>query len=203
MSASLQALAARGERRLVRRGVKLIVEGDLGDTLYIVLQGKLRAYTAGHDGRELTFAHYGPGDYVGEMGLDGSPRSANVEAVEASWVAVVHRPVLEQHLLEDPGFALELLSKVIGRARQASQSFRQIALNDVYGRLRALLESLTPPDAQGRRIADPAPTHLEISQHLGCSREMVSRVMKDLERGGYVAVGRKRVELLRPLPPKW
>lgn len=203
MSASLQALAARGERRLVRRGVKLIIEGDLGDTLYIVLQGKLRAYTCGSDGRELTFAHYGPGDYVGEMGLDGSPRSANVEAVEASWVAVVHRPVLEQHLLEDPGFAFELLSKVIARARLASQGFRQIALNDVYGRLRALLESLTPPDAQGRRIADPAPTHLEISQHLGCSREMVSRVMKDLERGGYVAVGRKRVELLRPLPPKW
>lgn len=203
MSASLQALVQRGERRLVRRGVKLIVEGDVGDTLYVVLQGRLRAYVVGGDGRELTFGHYGPGEYVGEMGLDGSPRSANVEAVQASWVAVIPRQTLEQHLQEDPAFAFELLAKVIARARRASQGLRQIALNDVYGRLRALLESLTPPDEQGRRIADPAPTHLEISQQLGCSREMISRVMKDLERGGYVAVGRKRVEVLRPLPARW
>lgn len=203
MSHSLRALARRGERRHVRRGVQLIVEGDVGDTLYIVLQGRLRAYSAGADGREVTYASYGPGEYAGEMGLDGGPRSANVEAVEPSICAVIARPTLQAHLQDDPAFAFELLSKVIRRARATTIGLKQIALNDVYGRLKALLEELAVPDADGRRVAEPAPSHLEISQRLGCSREMISRVMKDLERGEYVEVGRRRIVLLRDLPAKW
>ncbi len=203
MSDSLRALARRGERRHVRRGVQLIVEGDVGDTLYIVLQGRLRAYSVGPDGREVTYASYGPGEYAGEMGLDGGPRSANVEAVEASICAVIARPTLQAHLQEDPAFAFELLSKVIRRARATTIGLKQIALNDVYGRLKALLEEIAVPDADGRRVAEPAPSHLEISQRLGCSREMISRVMKDLERGEYVEVGRRRIALLRELPAKW
>jgi CRP/FNR family cyclic AMP-dependent transcriptional regulator len=203
MSASLRALASRGETRHVRRGVQLIVEGDIGDTLYIVLKGQLRAYSVGADGREVTYANYGPGEYVGEMGLDGGSRSAHVEAVEATVCVVVARPTLQAHLKDDPAFAFELLAKVIRRARAATVGLKQIALNDVYGRLKALLEEIAQPQPDGRRVAEPAPSHLEISQRLGCSREMVSRVMKDLERGEYVEVGRRRVVLLRELPAKW
>ena len=203
MSDSLRTLAGRGERRHVRRGVQLIVEGDVGDTLFIVLQGRLRAYSAGADGREVTYASYGPGEYVGEMGLDGGPRSAHVEATETSLCAVIARPTLQAHLQADPAFAFELLAKVIRRARAATVGLKQIALNDVYGRLKALLEEIAVPCADGLRVAEPAPSHLEISQRLGCSREMISRVMKDLERGEYIKVGRRRVELLRELPAKW
>ncbi len=204
MSDSLRTLARRGELRRLRRGVQLILEGDIGDTIYIVLSGRLRAYAVGADDREVTYATYGPGEYVGEMGLDGGPRSANVEALEPSVCAAIARPTLQAHLQDDPDFAFDLLAKVIRRARVATVSLKQIALNDVYGRLKALLEELAParPDG-GARVADPAPTHLEMSQRLGCSREMVSRVMKDLERGGYVEVGRRHVVLHKPLPAKW
>jgi CRP/FNR family transcriptional regulator, cyclic AMP receptor protein len=204
MSDSLRALARRGERHHAPRGAQLIVEGDVGDTIYLVLQGRLRAYSVGSEGREITYATYGPGEYAGEMGLDGGPRSANVEAVEHSLCVCITRPILQTHLNADPDFAFELLSKVIRRARAATLGLKQIALNDVYGRLKALLESLALPcDEQGRRAVDPAPSHLEMSRQLGCSREMVSRVMKDLERGDYVEVGRRRVVLLRELPAKW
>lgn len=187
MSESLRALARRGERRHARRGVQLIVEGDVGDTVYIVLQGRLRAYSVGPDGREITYASYGPGEYAGEMGLDGGPRSANVEATENTLCAVIPRQLLQAHLNDDPDFAFELLAKVIRRARVATLGLKQIALNDVYGRLKALLENLAvPADEQGRRAVVPAPSHLEISQQLGCSREMVSRVMKDLEDRGVI-----------------
>jgi len=203
MSDSLRALARRGELRRLRKGVQVIVEGDTGDTLFVVLSGRLRAYSVGTDEREVTFGSYGAGEFLGEMGLDGGLRSANVEAVEASLCAVITRPTLELHLKEDPRFAFELLAKVIRLARVATRSLKQIALNDVYGRLKAHLESLAQPENDGTRVADPAPSHLEISQALGCSREMVSRVMKDLERGGYVECGRRRVVLRRPLPAKW
>ncbi len=203
LSDSLLALARRGELRRLRKGAQIIIEGDRGDTLYIILSGRLRAYGVGKDDREITYASYGPGEYVGEMGLDGGLRSANVQALEASVCVVVTRTTLQAHLEQDPMFAFDLLAKVIWRARAATLTLKDIALNDVYGRLKALLDQLAVPHADGSRIADPAPSHLEMSQTLGCSREMVSRVMKDLEKGGYVEVGRRRVVLRRLLPAKW
>lgn len=198
---ALRALAARGEPRRYRKGTLLIQEGDQGDTLYLIARGRLRAFSAGENGREITYGVYGPGEYLGEMSLDGGPRSASVETLEASECVVVTRRTLLDHIARHPDFALELLAKVIRRARAATLSARQLALNDVYGRLRALLDELAgPPDAQGVRVVGERLSHRELAERLGCSREMVSRVMKDLERGGYwVPPG----QLVGPLPPRW
>ena len=203
MSDSLRALARSGLLRRWRKGSQIIIEGDRGDTLFIVLTGRLRAYGVSGDGREITYAEYGPGEYVGEMSLDGGPRSASVETMEATLCAMVTRPTLERHLAGDPQFAFELLAKVIRRARAATVSLKQMALNDVYGRLKALLDSHAVVQPGGHRLWDPAPSHQEMAQALGCTRPMVSRVMKDLERGQYVQVGRRCVVLLEELPAKW
>jgi CRP/FNR family transcriptional regulator, cyclic AMP receptor protein len=187
----------------LRRGVQIISEGDVGDTLYVILAGRLRAYSVGADFREITYAEYGAGDTVGEMGLDGGPRSANVDAVAPTLCAVVTRATLQQHLREDPDFAFELLATVIRRARAATTSLRQVALNSVYARLRPYLESLAVKQDDDTGLIDPAPSHLEISRRLGCDRAMISRVLKDLEKGGYVKVGRRRLVILKPLPLRW
>ena len=78
LSEPLRALAAKGEIRRYRRNTLLIEEGDFGDTLYLILSGRLRSYSSGDKGREITYGVYGPGEYLGEMSLDGGPRSANV-----------------------------------------------------------------------------------------------------------------------------
>ena len=203
---ALRPLAERGERRRYRKHTLLIQEGDQGDTIYIVLSGRLRAFSANEQGREITYGIYGPGEYLGEMSLDGGPRSASVETLDTCECVVVTRRTLAAHLAEDPEFAFELLAKVIRRARAATLSARQMALEDVYGRLKALLEQVAEPaDPSGERIIAQRLTHLGLSQQLGCSREMISRLLKGLEQGGYVAFeappGRWR--LLRALPPRW
>ena len=203
MSDALRALAGRGTPRKLRKGVQIITEGDRGDTLYIVLAGRLRAYSAAPDGREVTYGEYGPGEYVGELGLDGGLRSANVETLAPSLCVIVTRPTLEAYLSENPAFAIELLSKVIWLARVATQNLQQMALLRVYGRLRVLLERHALPQADGTRLWGPAASHATIAGQLGCTRPMISRLMKDLERGGYIQVGRRRVLLLRGLPAKW
>lgn len=203
LSDSLRALARRGEVRRVRKGTRLITENDVGETIYLVVQGRLRAFSVGTDDREVTYGIYGPGEYVGEMSLDGGPRSADVEVIEPGVVVLVTRRTLEAHLAAEPQFAFELLAKVIRRARHATLSLRQIALNDVYGRLKGFLESQAQPLPDGTFTLEPAPSQKEISQVIGCSREMVTRVMKDLERGGYVESGRRHVRILRALPAKW
>jgi CRP/FNR family cyclic AMP-dependent transcriptional regulator len=203
MSDLLRALARRGELRRVRRGVQIITEGDRGETLYVILQGRVRAYSVGAEGREVTYGTYGGGEYMGEMGLDGGPRSANVETLEPTLMSVVTRATLARHLQDHPQFAFELLNKVIRRARSATMGLKQIALNDVYGRVKALLDGMAQPLPDGRRVVAPAPTHLEMSQRLGCSREMVSRVLKGLERDEVLQVERGRLLLLTEIPTKW
>ncbi|WP_066270134.1 Crp/Fnr family transcriptional regulator [Hydrogenophaga palleronii] len=200
----IEALADLGTPRRYRRGALLIQEGETGDTLYIVLQGRLRAFVSDNQGRELTLGMYGPLEYVGEMSLDGGPRSANVEATEASTCAVVTRATLLEYIATHPEFALELMARLIRRARLATDSARSVALIDVYGRLVRLLNTMAhPPDSQGRRALKERLTHQQMAQHLACSREMVSRLLKDLETGGYITVRERWIVLNKPLPAKW
>ena len=200
---SLRALARRGTVRPLRKGVQIITEGDLGDSLFIVLQGGLRAFSVAPDGREVTYAEYGPGEYVGEMSLDGGPRSANVETTRASVCVLVTRTALEAHLTQDPQFAFDLLAKVIRRARAATVGLKGIALNTVYGRLKALIEQEASPQEGAARVWRAVPTHLAMSRRLGCSREMVTRLLGDLEQGGHIRVTGHDITLPRPLPAKW
>jgi CRP/FNR family cyclic AMP-dependent transcriptional regulator len=204
LSDSLRLLAGRGEVRRYAKGTLLIQEGDIGDTVYVILAGRLRAFSIDTtSGREITYGTFGPGENIGELGLDGGPRSASVIALEASVCSVVTRPTLEAFIAEQPAFAFELLAKVIHRARTTTLTARTMALNDVYGRLRRLLDSLAgAPGEQGRVVGERL-THQDIANRIGCTREMVSRVMKDLENGGYVHADAGHLRLLKPLPARW
>lgn len=199
----LRLLAGRGELKRFRKGRVLIEEGERGDAIFIILSGRVRVFGSGDRDREITYGTYGVGEYVGEMSLDGGPRSASVVAIEPCECAVLTRQTLQQHIAEHPEFAFELLSKVIRRARSATVSAKQLALNDVYGRLVLLLNSLAVPQSDGTRAVGERLTHQEIANRLGCSREMVSRLMKDLEAGGHVRTHDYRLRLLTALPVRW
>jgi CRP/FNR family transcriptional regulator, cyclic AMP receptor protein len=203
LSEPLRVLARRGEIRRYRKNTLLIEEGDHGDTLYLILAGRLRSYASGDKGREITYGVYGPGEYLGEMSLDGGPRSANVITLEASTCAVITRTTLQLHIAEHPEFAFDLIGKLIRRARAATLSAKQLALNDVYGRLVLLLDGLAVVQPDGSRLIKERLTHQELANRLGCSREMVSRLMKDLEQGGYLQTQPRQWHLLRALPARW
>jgi len=200
---AVRKLAERGNVRRYRKGTVLIEEGDRGNTIYIILAGCLRAYSAAANGREITFGVYGPGEYLGEMSLDGGTRSASVATVQASVCSVVTRETLREFIQEYPDFAFELMTKVIRRARAATLSAKTLALNDVYGRLKLLLEGLAIQASGDASLSAERLTQQEFANRLGCSREMVSRVMKDLEGGGYVRLEPRRIVIDRPLPARW
>lgn len=202
---SLRQLAMRGELKRYRKGHRLIEEGESGDSIFIILAGRVRVFGSGgaRADREITYGTYGAGEYVGEISLDGGPRSAHVETIEACTCVIVTRQTLLRHIGEHPEFALELLAKLSRRARAATLSAKQLALNDVYGRLVLLLNDLALPQADGTRLIAQRLTHREISNRLGCSREMVSRLMKDLGSGNYVHTVPKGTLIRGPLPTRW
>ena len=113
LSPALLALAERAAPRRYRKGVLLIQEGEIGDTLYIVLSGRVKVFSLGSNDREITFGLYGPGEFVGEMSLDGGPRAASVITTEATrWTCVLPSP--SKNALKAKVVAME----VIPRSRQ-------------------------------------------------------------------------------------
>ena len=140
---------------------------------------------------------------MGEISLDGGPRSASVMVMEPTTCSVVTRAMIEQHIAQDPPFAFELLAKVIRRARMLTARTKDLSLNSTYGRLVKLLNALAVPQPDGSRLVTEHCTHQELADHLGCSRAMVTRLLKDLSTNGSVVQEKRHLRLLRELPPKW
>jgi CRP/FNR family transcriptional regulator, cyclic AMP receptor protein len=198
----LMPLAESYPKRKFKRGMLLIQEGDDHGPLYILLKGRLKAFSYAEDGKEITYGLYSPVDLIGEMSLDGGQRSASVITEEDSECAVLDSEALLSHARDHPEFSVWLIRRVIQRARAATLAARGLALFDVYGRLKHFLETQVFPEetptAQPRKF-----THQEIAHHIGSSREMVSKLMKDLESGGYIEIVDRRVRSCRVLPAKW
>ena len=203
LSPSLRALAVRGAVRSYRKNSVIINEGEVGESLFVLLEGRVKVYSNDADGREITYNTVEAGDYFAEMWLDGGPRSASVMTLEPSVCSIVSRASLREHLAEEPEFALELVAQVIRRARAATETARNMALLDVYGRVIVTLESQQGPAKPDAPIVLTQITHQNIASRVGASREMVSRLLKDLEKGGYIELGVKRITLLKKLPARW
>jgi CRP/FNR family cyclic AMP-dependent transcriptional regulator len=117
--------------------------------------------------------------------------------------SVVPRTAFREHIAAAPDFAFELLSRVIRRAREATLKARELALMDVYGRVAGALERPQGPGSPGAPVVLAPITHQTLASRVGASREMVSRLLKELERGGYLELGIKRITLKRKLPARW
>jgi CRP/FNR family cyclic AMP-dependent transcriptional regulator len=195
----LEALSAHGNARPFRASTVLIHEGDAGDSLYIVLAGRLRVYASSEEGRDVVLSEHGPGEYVGELSLDGRARSASVKTLEASTCCVVQGVELRGFLAEHPDFALHLSQKLTRMARRLTEQVKSLALQDVYGRMVRVLMELSD-EAGGERVVREKLTQQDIAERVGSSREMVNRVLKDLTTGGYVAVRDGRYVIRRKLP---
>ena len=199
----LRPLAERSEIRRYRKGVLVLDEGDRGTTLFIVLSGELRAFSGSDSGRHISYGLYGPGDYLGEMGLDGGPRMASVEALADTTCALVERATLMQYIGERPQFAMELISKVIQRARVASLAANQYAINDAYVRLKRWLDAVAQAQRDGTRLVKEPLAEVDLPLRLGCSMEMAGSILRDLEHAAIISLEDGKLRILRELPSHW
>lgn len=196
----LQRLASLGQIRSFPKNTVIISEGDISDTVYIMLAGRVRVYHATSDGREVVLDVLGPGELIGEMVLDGSPRSASIMTIEPCSMAFLNVATLREHLRDDPDIALLLIAELMGRLRRRSQSVKQLALADVYQRLAALLSEV---GGTQRPTVIEGLTQQDLAERIGASRDTVNRIFKELIKGGFVEVARRRLTLLRALPAHW
>ena len=199
---TLRSIAASGVVRTYPRNTVLINEGDVGDALYVVLSGRVKVFSSNDAGREFVIDFHGAGEYVGEMSLDGAPRSASVITVEPTTCAVVGRTQFRDFILAHPDFAMHLIERLIHRVRVTTSNLKSLALSDVYGRLVRLLNALAE-QVDGRWVVPERLTQQDIADRVGASRDMIGKLLKDLVAGGYLAIEERTITILRKLPTGW
>jgi CRP/FNR family cyclic AMP-dependent transcriptional regulator len=200
--AELEEISRHAVAREVRARTVLMSEGDETDNLYIILEGRVRAYVSDADGREAVLSVMGPGEYFGEIAIDEGPRSASVITLEPCKVLVVPREDFVDFVKRSPTFAIHFINRLIGRIRTLTDNVRSLALMDAYGRVARLLIDGSVTE-KGVQFIPEKLTQAEIASRVGCSREMVSRIFKDLVNGGYVTVEPDRIVINRKPPPRW
>ena len=198
----LDAISARGQPKAFPPRTIIIHEGDPGDAVYLINSGKGKIYSTNDAGREVIFDTYGPGDILGEPILDGGVRSASVMTLEATTCSVIRANDFKELLAQNSAFALHVISKLIRLLRASNENVKSLALDDVYGRVvRFLMQGATP--VEGEWVIRERLTQQSIAEHVGSSREMVSRIFKDLVKGKYISVDRDRIVVHRKPPAGW
>lgn len=198
----LRAISAHAQTRAFPRNAVVLNEGDRTDSLYIILEGRVKAFVADPDGKEVMLSTQGAGEYFGEMVLDEGPRSASIMTLEPSRFLIVPKTDFKQFLLQNPAFAVRVIEKLIHRVRALTENVRSLALMDVYGRVARLLLELAV-ERDGRLIISERLTQKDIASRIGASREMVSLILKDLTVGGYIRNEGHTIVIVRTPPPRW
>lgn len=201
-AALLDEIGALAATRVFAKNAVIVSEGDDSGSVYVLLSGRVKVFLSDAQGREVELNRLGPGEYFGEVTLDGGPRSASVMALEETRCAVVRRAELLELIERQPELALHMLRRLARRVRALSENVRSLALMDVYGRVARLLLELAE-EKDGRLVIGEALTHKDIASRIGASREMVSRIFSDLAEGGYVSKEDGRLVVLRTPPPRW
>jgi CRP/FNR family cyclic AMP-dependent transcriptional regulator len=191
----LALLTGAVSRRSFPRGTTVIAAGDTTDSLYVVISGRLKVMMSDDEGREVILTMLGPNEYFGEMGLiDDSPRSASVIALEACELLALSKRDFRNCLAENFEMTMTVMRGLVKRLREADGKIGSLALMDVYGRVaRLLLEMAETID--GQKVVTRKIAKQDIAKMIGASREMVSRVMKDLQASGYMEVRGKAIYL--------
>lgn len=191
----LEQISRMAVSRKVARNTTIVYVGDSTDSLFVIVSGSAKVMNRDAEGNEVILCFLNEGECFGEMGLiDGSPRSADVVANEACELLVIAKTDLMKALAENLDLCLNIMKSLVLRLREANRKIESLALMDVYGRVAKLLLDLSEKEDRIRVIRRKV-TKQDMAKMVGASREMVSRVMKDLERSGYIRVEAGRIVL--------
>ena len=196
--AQAEVLSGAVVKQRFKRGQGLVEQGQKSNALFILLTGRCRVMASDSRGREVILATLGPGDYIGEMSIiDNEPHSATVRAEVQTDALVLGRAEFARCLAENTSMALVVMKGLVKRLRHADRKIESLALLDVYGRVAHALLDFAQTDAAGLQVVREKISRQDLAKMVGASREMVSRVMKDLEERGFIETRSDGSTLLR------
>jgi CRP/FNR family cyclic AMP-dependent transcriptional regulator len=199
---ALAKIEGRAVARNYPRNAVVISEGDEATSMFIIVSGSVKVYHTEADGKETILNTQGPGQHFGELALvDDALRSASVMTLEASRLLVLSKAAFKECLEDSPEVGYHLVQALARQVRRLTETVNMMG-RDVYGRIRTLLESLAV-ERDGVLVIEQPMTQQDIGNRIASSREMVSRVFKELKNGGYIEEQDKRIIIKKKLPLNW
>lgn len=199
----LETLESLAVTRSYPKNTVLINEGDQANAMYFIDSGKVRVYVSDDQGKEFILNTMGEGEYFGELSLlDDEKRSASVITTEKAAFSIIYKDDFTDAIMKNPNLALSLLKNLTGRVRQLTDNIKTLALQDVYGRIRKTLMGLAEDQGDIQVVTEKL-TQQDIANRIGSSREMVARILKDLQIGGYIETEKKQIKILKKLPESY
>ena len=184
------------QHRSYPRNVFVIQAGDETDSLYVILSGKVKVLIPDDQGHEVILSVMGSHDFFGEMGiLDDQPRSASVSTLEPCEMLRLSKAGFINCLKENSDVAMLVIRNLVKRLREADRKIESLALIDVSGRVVRLLVDMAE-EIDGKLMVPRTPPKQEIARMIGASREMVSRVIKELQDKGLIRAERRSMVIL-------
>ena len=200
---SLQLLLGRSRKLKFRKAAALLTEGETGESLYVIVKGKVKIFVSDENGNEMTLFVEGPGSYIGEISLlDNEPRTASAVTLEACEIISISKASFKEVITENPDIAFEVINELTKKMRRATEVARSLALRNVYQRLTLKLLELSE-ERDGFKVITTKYSHVELGNMVGASREMVGKIMAELVRGEYVKVINKEFVLVKSFPQDW
>jgi CRP/FNR family cyclic AMP-dependent transcriptional regulator len=200
---ALSGILKLATKRSFPKNAIIINEGDETDSLYVINSGKVKIVLSDEDGKEIIISILGPGEFFGELALiDSEPRSACVITMDQSQFAIIHKHDFDDFLHNNPEVTTNLMRGLSRRLRAANKNIESLALMDVYGRVARTLLQFAKPD-EGKLVIEEKLTQKDIANMIGASREMVSRIFKDLSTGGYITIDKGQITINEKLPAGW
>jgi CRP/FNR family transcriptional regulator, cyclic AMP receptor protein len=198
----LEQIAQLAVPRSFAPGERVFSEGDESDTCYVVRKGLARAVRSHGDGRTITLATFGPGDFFGELAMfEDERRSATVEAIEPTNVIGVLGPDMRRLIVEHPQIAARLVVALGRRLRETNERLSRQSFQTVQSRVAVVLSDLVAheiSDGKGPGDVLVTATQADLAQLAGSSRESASRFLAVLERAGVISQGRGRLVVHDP-----
>lgn len=198
----LRSLSTQGVIKSYAKNTVVVSEGDDTDSFFILVSGRVKVYVSDEEGREVVFRTLSSGEYFGEMTLDGNPRSASVMTTEPARLIVIPKAKFRDFVGSHPDFAIHLIEQLIGRVRALTENVKSLALMDVYGRVARFMLDMAKPE-NGKLVIQEKLTQQDIASRVGASREMISKIFKELVTGGYISIHRKRITINKTPPRHW
>ncbi len=201
--ADLDALSNHAVTKTFSKNTVVVNEGDTTDSLYVIVAGKVKVFLRDERGKEVILNILGPGEYFGEIALlDEAPRSASVMTLEPCTFSVTTKTDFRNCLAKNPDIAINLIRDLTQRVRALTDNVKSLALEDVYQRIAKTLLHLAQEE-DGKLVVQAKLTQQDMAAMVGASREMVSRIFRDLTAGGYIEIEDKRIIIKGKLPPGW
>jgi CRP-like cAMP-binding protein len=195
-------LLALGTERAYGAGTFLLLEGDPGNHVILLLSGRVKAFIVAPDGDRVLLALRGPGDVLGEMAAiepESTQRTATIEAMEPTTARVLSAAELTGFLARRPSAAIALLRDVRDRLRNAERMRMEAVTYDTMARVTRQLAVLAARYGVPAEVDDRVALRIsqaELAGWVGASRESIARAMKSLRKRNLVATGYRSIEVI-------